>query len=590
MLLFILSACSPVPVAPPPLSLDSAVDTALPDTAEPPDTEPPDTEPPEACGPQGSPGTASAPLLSAAELLADAAPAAPLDGAAFVAAEDADDPLHTLEGVLTITPGAGERTVHYAEYWLTESDQQAPLPVIEAELVQCGRDLLPTVRGRQVTDDAYWDILLSPGRIWSNPHDEGRSRVALPLALSLKSVNCVFNGMLTFLYDGTEASQVRWQLTQETCHLMKLDAWGQGTATVTPGVGAAAAAARADFLVERAARPEVRDFAQLALDHPAVDLAALDEGLSLPDLSARGLLVDDVLYLDTCRTRYGDHPFCEDLILPSFSLAKTAYTSLGLAAMAQEFDTDPYGRTLSELLGTDGTWGAVTLENLVDMSTGHYLYDNQFDLEIPGFYTSLDLAGRLDATFSLSQRSAPGERVVYLTPNSQVAAAAMDAHLVEVGADETDSFAYVVERVLRPAGVTPDSFQSLRTWEGEGQNNGTGFGGYGMWFTPHGITALGAFVQRGGDGLLHPERLAETLFETDDYGAQMNYYSYRYNNGMWGYPISGCDELAPILFGISGITVILAPNGLLYFAFTDSQSYPVSSVLTQLDAIRPLCE
>ena len=594
MLFILLSACSSAPVTDSPPAVDSTTDTAPPDTntpdTAPPDTNTPDTGQPEACGPEGSPGAASPPLLSAAALLADAAPDAPLDSAAFVAADGADDPLHTLEGWLTITPGAGARTVYHAEYWLTEDDQQAPLPEISGEFVQCGRDLLPTARGRQLTDDAYWDILLSPGRIWSNPHDAGRSRVALPFALSLKSVNCVFNGMLTFLYDGTTTSQVRWQVTQETCHLMKLDAWGQGAATVVPGVGAAAEVARSDFIAERAARPEVRPFAQLAVDHPGVDLSALDAGLSLPDLSARGLLVDDVLYLDTCRTRHGDHPFCADLILPSFSLAKTAYTSLGLAAMAQEFDADPYARTLSELLGADGSWGAVTVENLLDMSTGHYLVDTQADPDVPGFYGSLDLAGRLDATFALPQRSAPGERVVYLTPNSQVAAAAMDAHLADVGASETDSFAYVVDRVLRPAGVTPDSFQSLRTWEDGGQNNGTGFGGYGMWFTPHGITALGAFMQRGGDGVLHPERLAETLFQTDDYGAQMSYYSYRYNNGMWGYPITGCDQRVPILFGINGITVLLAPNGLVYFAFTDSQSYPVSSVLTQLDAIRPLCE
>ena len=573
--------------------MDSAADTDPPDTTTPADTSDPDTSDTgtsAACGPEGSPGSAAAPLLPAAALLAAAEPTEPLDGAAFVAAAGADDPLHSLDGWLTINPGEGKRTVYHAEYWLTEDDQQAPLPTLAGEFVQCGRDLVPTARGRQITDDAYWDVLLSPGRIWSNPHDGGYSRVALPFALSLKTVNCVFNGMLTFLYDGTAASQVRWQLTQETCHLLQLDAWGQGTATVEPGIGAAAETARADFLDERAARPEVRAFAQLAVDHPGVELAALDEGLSLPDISARGLLVDDVLYLDTCRTRYGESPFCQDLILPSFSLAKTAYTGLGLAAMAQEFDTDPYARTLSELLGVGGSWGAVTLENLVDMSTGHYQYDNQYDTDVPGFYGSLDLAGRLDATFSLPQRSAPGERVVYLTPNSQVAAAAMDAHLADVGSEETDSFAYVVERVLRPAGVTPDSFQSLRTWEGNGQNNGTGFGGYGMWFTPHGISALGAFVLRGGDGMLHPERLAETLFQTDDHGAQLNYYSYRYNNGMWGHPISGCDQMASVLFGISGITVILAPNGLVYFAFTDSQSYTVASVLPQLDAIRPLCE
>jgi hypothetical protein len=110
-----------------------------------------------------------------------------------------------------------------------------------------------------------------------------------------------------------------------------------------------------------------------------------------------------------------------------------------------------------------------------------------------------------------------------------------------------------------------------------------------MWFTPYGISALGAFLQRGGDGLLHPDRLAETLFQTEDRGASMNFLGYRYNNGMWGFPTPGCDVYAPILFGVSGITVIVAPNGLVYFAFTDAQEFPVANVLEQLDRLRPIC-
>ncbi len=570
MLTLLLASCTgddPGSTGPrPPLedTAETTEDTSPPDTG--PDTGT-DTDP--RCLPLGSTGKADAPTLSADALLADATPATPLSGAAFAEPDDADDPLHTFSGRLRFTPDTGQREVHYAEYWLTEEDTNAPLPSFDAEYVQCGRDLMPTRRGRIITEDAHWDLLLTPGRIWSTPHDDGYSRVALPFALSMKYVNCVFNGMMTFLYDGSAISQVRWQVTQETCHLMKLDAWGQAAGSYAAGVEADGDRVIDDFLAERAARPEVRAFDQLAVDHPEVNLTDFDTGLSLPDLSARGLLIGPVLYLDRCRTRYGDNPFCEDLILPSFSLAKTAYTALGLAAMAQELPTDPYSRTLGDLLGATGTWGEVTLENLVDMSSGHYLYEVQTDPDVPGFYESLDLEGRLAATLALPYRSPPGERVVYLTPNSQVAAAAMDAHLADMGAETTDSFTYVVEHVLKPAGVTADSFESLRTWEDGGENNGTGFGGYGW---------------------LHPDRLAETMFQTSDRGPQMTYYSYRYNNGMWGYPVTGCDRYAPILFGVSGITVLLVPNGQVYFAFTDAQQYPVANILTQTDQIQPLCD
>lgn len=579
LLVLLLAACAPVEAvdsggnAP---GADSGADSGG-------DTGPTDPR----CPGEGSTGTAAPPLLAAAELLADTLPASPIDSAAFGTEADADDPLHPFNGRLRFSPTREDRVLWHAESWFTDEWLEAPLPDFDAEYVQCGRDLLPTSRGRVQTDNAYWDLILSPGRSWSNPADEGYTRVALPFALTPKYVNCVANGLLTFLYDGERTSQVRWQVTQETCHLLRFDAWGQAPATYTP---TASSDPTIDaWVAELARRPEVRDFAELAVDHPEVDLDQFDIELSLEHTSARGLLVDDVLYLDRCRTRYGDDPFCAGMVLPSFSLAKTAYTSLAMAAMAQEFPTDPYPRTTGELLGVRGTWGEVSLEHLIDMATGHYLVDAQTDPDVPGFYGSLDLEGRLDATFALPYKRPPGEAVVYLTPNSQVAAAALDAHLVDVGSDETDSFAYLVDRVLEPAGVSPESHQSLRTWEAGGENNGTAFGGYGMWFTPYGISALGAFLQRGGDGLLHPDRLAETLFQTEDRGASMNFLGYRYNNGMWGFPTPGCDVYAPILFGVSGITVIVAPNGLVYFAFTDAQEFPVANVLEQLDRLRPIC-
>ncbi len=103
-------------------------------------------------------------------------------------------------------------------------------------------------------------------------------------------------------------------------------------------------------------------------------------------------------------------------------------------------------------------------------------------------------------------------------------------------------------------------------------------------------TAVDPCALTGGDGILHPDRLAETLFQTNDRGAAMDYYSFRYNNAMWAYPIEGCDEMAPIFFGVSGITVILPPNGTVYFAFNDAQEQPILNILALVDQISPLCE
>ena len=354
------------------------------------------------------------------------------------------------------------------------------------------------------------------------------------------------------------------------------------------------------FLDELDHRFETRSWSSLEEDFPGVGLVGLDRGLTLHEQTSRGILVDDVLYLDACPTRYGDYAFCEQILLPSYSLAKTLHIGLVTAAMAQELDIDPYAVDVSELLprstaSAPGNWEGVTVEHLLDMTTGHYRYEGQSDDYMGAFFLDYSLEGRLQASLSFPYREPPGQRAIYLTPNYQVAAAALDVILEREGAGITDSFELAVERIYKPAGVTPDSFSTLRTWDG-GQNNGTAFGGYGLVFTPQGLARLGAFVLAGGvvDGVpsMKPARLDETLFrDLSDTGAPMNYSAWSYNNGMWGYPLErwGCEGFVPIMFGVSGVTAMFAPNGVVYFTFNDVYEQPVQNILDELDAIRPLC-
>jgi hypothetical protein len=110
------------------------------------------------------------------------------------------------------------------------------------------------------------------------------------------------------------------------------------------------------------------------------------------------------------------------------------------------------------------------------------------------------------------------------------------------------------------------------------------------------MASLGRFVLDGGivegESVFHPDRLQETLLrDLSDTGAPMNYYDWSYNNGMWGYPLErwGCEGFVPTLFGVSGVTVMLAPNNVVYFAFNDRFEQPFLTVLDELDAIAPLC-
>jgi hypothetical protein len=78
------------------------------------------------------------------------------------------------------------------------------------------------------TDHPNWNYIISPGRAWDQEGDNGYSRASVPFALLQRNSQCVHNGVMLFLYrsDGS-TSDVRYQITQESCMYFKADFWGQ---------------------------------------------------------------------------------------------------------------------------------------------------------------------------------------------------------------------------------------------------------------------------------------------------------------------------------------------------------------------------
>jgi CubicO group peptidase (beta-lactamase class C family) len=554
---------------------------------------------------------AQAPVLTVEELFDGDSEPTLMDYGAFSSAQGDGPALHQFNGRLELA-GGGESTsdLWSISWWVAPEMGSPSLPEIDLGFVQCGDTLIPTQRGRISTTDQYWDLFVSSGKVWSNPNDISPtgaqlSRAAFPFALAFKVENCLQNGVMTFLFNDIEISDVRYQVSSETCPFLKFDLYGQSPAEYHRGELPESSEVLEQWSTEQAATMDVLPFSTLFELHPELSSDSLDLGLTLESQTSRGMIVDGQIYLDDCRTRSGSYPFCDTVLLPAYSITKTLHLGVGMAAIAQEFEVDPYDELLSEMLPeafaqAEGDWSEVTIEHTVDMATGHYVTADQGDDHMTDFFTEFSLESRLASSFAFPYKEAPGERTVYLTPNSQLASAAMDQFLLREssGAEATvDSFGFVVERVYSPLGVSTDSLGTLRTWEEGGENNGTAFGGYGMVLTPQNIAIITEFMQ--GDGslegvqVLEPEKWSATMFrDLEDTGAPMYYYDWSYNNGMWGYPLTsfGCEGHVPIMFGVSGNTVILAPNGITYFSFNDEAEFPVYNVLNQLNAISPLCE
>lgn len=177
-------------------------------------------------------GSVSRTVLTASQL-ASATPTGTVADSAFALPSNAAPPAHEFQGTLTLNNLAtsGGFSVIKDTYGYASTSTVQHLPAMSLQFVQNGSHLLPVNRGLQITGNASWNYIVSPGRVWSESGDSGKTRAAFPFALVERNANCVHNGVMTFLFDGATNSQVRYQVTQETCEYFKFDMWGQVNAT-----------------------------------------------------------------------------------------------------------------------------------------------------------------------------------------------------------------------------------------------------------------------------------------------------------------------------------------------------------------------
>src|SRR5215468_10705674 len=163
--------------------------------------------------PVAAPG-ATRDRLTAAELLAPPDdPSRPIHNDYFLPIGSAGPPRHALRGTLTVPPfvaapthlGCDTRPQEipgFSVAFFTDGDQLVPVL----------RDVIPGAR-----------IILSRGRVWSEPGDGGLSRASFPFVSINEVNNFTHNTIATFVYDDTRVSRLAVQTVQETARWAKLD-------------------------------------------------------------------------------------------------------------------------------------------------------------------------------------------------------------------------------------------------------------------------------------------------------------------------------------------------------------------------------
>ncbi|MAT93678.1 MAG: hypothetical protein CME59_13855 [Halioglobus sp.] len=552
-------------------------------------------------------GSTERTALRAGQLLDGQPLDAPVAAQAFAPLQPDDVAAAHFEGWLALDVEAGEYAMRVLRddnrYAADKARRVGELPAFRFRLLTVGEDLVPVQRGPVRGAHPHWEWVLEPGRVWREAGDRGYSRAALPFSLQQRGENCVHNGLLSFLYreDGT-ISDVALQIASETCLYFKFDLWGRLPAHYTPRSLAQAESVAGAHRRWLAARLPVKPVEQLERDYPGADAAVFSgaPALAPADMTAYGLVLDGVHYLGGCQTRFGPHPYCQSLNLPSYSLAKSLVAGLGLMRLEKLFPgvaALPLERYVPACRET-GRWTATSFLHALDMATGLYDSPTYNDDEAAlqkedAFFAPTEHAAKIDfACTRYPRQVAPGERWVYHTSDTYLLGTAMNAFLAREAGPGVDLHRDILLPWWEPLHLSATSRHTRRTYDSVAQP----FTGYGLTLLPDDIARLASFILSPGirdevDGTMLAAALQRDPAQP---GLQAMNRRFRYQHGFWAlvdFQPAGCEApmALPFMLGYGGINVVLLPNQTVYYYFSDGGRFSWADAARESSRLKSFC-
>jgi len=572
----------------------------------------------QACGGGGSPSGSNTPptttnCVDRAELCADAllndTATRRVDNGFYAPDNASATALHGFMGALNIS----STTMSVSGEETTGRDR---FPQLSVQFLTIGDILLPLERnvifgGTQ----GSWDIILSPGRVWSEPTDQGMSRASFPFTLVTNQWNEAHNGLATFLFDDVSISNVHFQVIQETALWNKADFWGVAEANYSPEVVANAAQIQQDFLAELDERVEIRAWSDLASDYPGADVSAFTRNISSSDISVSGILVDNTLYYHSANSRFGAYPYPFEMRHGVFSVTKSSQAALTMLRLAEKYGEQVFDLFITDYLNVTAThngWNGVTFGHLLNMVAGigdrypdpnaqvTFADENDEDSSIwVATWNTYPKNSKLDAAFRYGDYPwAPGQIVRYNTAHTYILGAAMHSFYETMEGPGANVWQMMQDEVYRPIGINViPTMQTVDT-------DPIPIYGFGLFLNAYDTARITQLLSNdgaySGQQILHRDRTRQSTYKTADSGfstyatvpIQSGNQRARYLNSFWSFTLSVpsiCTVRIPYMWGYGGNFVVILPNGISAFRYADGDVHDPAALALATADIRPFC-
>jgi CubicO group peptidase (beta-lactamase class C family) len=534
-------------------------------------------------------------LLGADELNSSSAPTGLVDNVWFTPAAGAVAARHDFTGTLVLQElEMGTDPAVFSSHDVRGKDPKI-FPAVsiaffteDGDLVPVSQDLIrygSTKEGR-----SYWDVIVQPGRVWSEPGDGDWSRASFPFALVHALDGETHIGLATFLYNDTEVSNVRFQIVQQTSPAWVVDyfkAWGQVPARYEPGNIADLDRLKADYAAERDGRFPSKSWDELAAEVGEDKLSKFESLMDQDEVLVSGLVFKGTLYHKPCKSAAGPMPYCDRMRFGVWSVTKSAAAAVALLRLAQKYGPEVFDAKIKDYVTITALhrgWDDVTFGDALNMATGVGYGTAKRDPNniIDGYYKGYEEEN--DAWFNAPSEAAklqelfktpdlpwgPGEVARYRDQDIFLLGVAMDRFLKSKEGPAADIWSMLVNEVYRPIGVA--HAPTNRTIESDGRQSQP-LMAYGLYASLDDLAKIAQLYhargQHDGVQILHAGKIGELLYGTEERGLatgfQNQYGRTLYFRSFWEVVFrtpEGCLIYIPEMHGYGGNIVSLMPNNI----------------------------
>jgi hypothetical protein len=489
------------------------------------------------------------------------------------------------------------------------------LQTINGRLVPRERGAFVSERGSHKTP-SYWSVIAETGRVWRETADGEWSRAALPINLVNDTENAASQGLLTFLYRGTEVSSVRIQLVQQTApYLVK----PHFTAAALAPAHATAVAASPDderqATLEWSKRLPVQPLSALAAQVPAGTLDGLGGPLLTKWRVAVAIVAHDTLFQAPVETPFGPYPYPEGMRFGVRSVMKSVAAPLAMLHLAEQYGPWVLDLKIGDYVsGLDAKYRDVRFIDAASMASGfggqgtlrthpNDMYDGYLGGDYDAWYVAPSHAEKLaQIRRTLTPYPwAPGTVVRYRDQDFYLLGIAIDGLLKQVrGGDHADLWEMLSQEVFAPIGI----FHTPAVHTQEPQGHGHVWANAGYYPTLDDLAKIALLYQRRGEweghALLH-RGLVEDLLSAkgalDKAGdaarpAVAKGPIPRYRMGFHFLPYvalqTGRGYEVPSMQGSGENEVILAPNGMISIRTAKAAGLPEGTTIFDDDTVATL--